>query len=143
MRAWLHDEFPFPKSRVNFFYHLHGPSKYNLHNVITCITNDDFNNIDVIKVQSTGVCVILNLISYIVEHSSDDCFIRLYRRVVNRRLLWTYYQYYAFQCGYDDDARFALSQHTQTDCIVLVRRSNCRFVDVSLHSDTLSWFRAN
>ena len=74
------------------FYHLHGPSKYNIHNVITCITNDDYNNIDVIKVQSAGVCVILNFISYIVGHSSDVCFIFLYRGLVNRRLLWADYQ---------------------------------------------------
>ena len=75
------------RSHVSIFYHLHGPSKYNIHNVITCITHDDYINIDVITVQSAGVCVILNLISYIVEHSSDDCFILLYRSLVNRRLL--------------------------------------------------------
>ena len=59
-------------------YHLHGPYKYIIHKVIACVTNDDYNNIDVIKVQSAGVFWILNLISYIVEHSSDDCFMLLF-----------------------------------------------------------------
>ena len=52
---------------------------YNEHNVFTCVTNDDYNIVDVIKVQSAGVFGILNLISCIVEHSSDACFIPLYR----------------------------------------------------------------
>jgi hypothetical protein len=28
MQAWLNDEVPFPKSRVSFYYQLHGP--YNI-----------------------------------------------------------------------------------------------------------------
>lgn len=47
-----------------------------------CITNDDYNNTDVVKVQNAQVCVILNLITYIVEHSSDNCFILLYHSLV-------------------------------------------------------------
>jgi hypothetical protein len=72
---------------VSIFYHLHGPSKYNIHNVITRITHGDYSNIDVITVQSAGVSVILNFISYTVEHSNDGCFILLYHSLVNRRLL--------------------------------------------------------
>jgi hypothetical protein len=43
------------RSHMSIFYHLYGPSKYNIHNVITCITHDDYSNIDVITVQSAGV----------------------------------------------------------------------------------------
>ena len=72
------------RSHLSCFYQLHGPSIYNIHNVIICITNDDWNNIDVIDVKSEGICVICNLITYIVENINDDCFIPLYRSLVSK-----------------------------------------------------------
>jgi hypothetical protein len=60
------------------------PSKYNIHNVIICIANDDYSNIDVIDVKSERVCVILNLITYIVQNTNDDCFVPLYRILVSK-----------------------------------------------------------
>ena len=72
------------RSHVSCFYQLHGPAKYNIHNVIICIANDDYSNIDVIYVKSERVCVILNLITYIGENINDDCFIPLYRSLVSK-----------------------------------------------------------
>jgi hypothetical protein len=46
----------------------------------------------------------------------------------------------------DDEVRFVLKpswQHVEFDFIVLVRWNNSLRIDMSLHSDTLSWFRAN
>ena len=44
----------------------------------------------------------------------------------------------------DDDVRFALDQHTEKFFfIVLAHWNNSPWVDISLHSDTLFWFRAN
>ena len=72
------------RSHVSCFYQLHGPSKYNIHNVIICIANVDYSNIDVIDVKSERVCVILNHITYIVENINDDCFVPLYRILMSK-----------------------------------------------------------
>jgi hypothetical protein len=72
------------RSRVSCSYQLHGPSKYHIHNVIICIANDDYSNIDVIDVESERVCVILKLITYIVENINNDCFVPLYRILVGK-----------------------------------------------------------
>jgi hypothetical protein len=55
-----------------------------MHHVIICIANDDYSNIDVIDVESERVCVILNLITYIVENINNDCFVPLYRILVGK-----------------------------------------------------------
>jgi len=43
----------------------------------------------------------------------------------------------------DDEVRFVLDQHAELDFIVLAHRNNSPLLDMSLHPDTLSWFRAN
>jgi hypothetical protein len=72
------------RSNVSCFYQLHGPSQYHIPNVIICIANDDWSNIDMIDVKSERVCVILNLITYIVENINDDCFVPLYGILVSK-----------------------------------------------------------
>jgi len=42
-----------------------------------------------------------------------------------------------------DKVCFVLEQHTLLDFIVLAHWNNSSWVDMSLHSDTLSWFPAN
>ena len=42
----------------------------------------------------------------------------------------------------DDDIWFVLDQPAELDCVVLAHCSNSPRVDMSLHSDTLSWLRA-
>ena len=43
----------------------------------------------------------------------------------------------------DDEVCFVLDHHTELDFIVLAHWNNSPWVDMSLHSDTLFWFRAN
>ena len=43
----------------------------------------------------------------------------------------------------DDEVRCVLDQHAELDFIVLAHRNNSLWVDMTLHSDTLFWFRAN
>ena len=43
----------------------------------------------------------------------------------------------------DDEVRFVLDQHAELNFIVLAHWNNSVRVDMSLHSDTLLWFRAN
>jgi hypothetical protein len=42
----------------------------------------------------------------------------------------------------DDDIWFVLDQPAELDCVMLAHCSNSPRVDMSLHSDTLSWLRA-
>jgi hypothetical protein len=44
---------------------------------------------------------------------------------------------------YDDEVRFVLDQHACWIFIVLAHWNNSSRIDMSLHSVTLSWFRAN
>ena len=44
---------------------------------------------------------------------------------------------------WDDEIRFVLDKHVQLDLIVLAHWNNSPQIDMSPHSDTLSWFRAN
>jgi hypothetical protein len=43
----------------------------------------------------------------------------------------------------DDEVRFVLDQHAELDFIVLAHWNNSLRVDMSLHSETLFWLRAD
>ena len=49
-----------------------------------------------------------------------------------------------FQWDDDDDVRFVLDQHAGLDFIIVLDHwNNSPRIDMSSHSDTLAWFRAN
>jgi hypothetical protein len=76
------------------------------------------------------------LVLYLVSEWVSDCYLRPIQQ------LFSYIEQINYQWD-DDEVRFVLDQHAELDFIVLAHWNNNSRIDISLHSDTSFWLRAN